>query len=319
MYHTEGAGGGHAPDIIRCNGEPHCLPSSTNPTNPFTRNAFDEHLDMMMLCHQLSPDVPEDVAFADSRLRPQTMAAEDVLHDLGAISMMGSDSEGMGRVAEVVLRTWQLAAKMKDERGPLAGEPYANADNARILRYIAKYTINAARTFGIDAYIGSLEPGKMADIVLWQPAFFGVKPAMVIKGGMMAWGPMGDAAVVGRDGVGALDAQRGLRAPPRAGRRPGRPARHRDPASAARRHPEADQARHAAQRRLPRYPRRFAILRGLRRRRLGGVGAGRDGRAEPRLYAALIPRSSDKDSSASISTLPTRSAICRSPCQFSSM
>ena len=149
---------------------------------------------MMMLCHELSPDVPEDVAFADSRLRPQTMAAEDVLHDLGAISMMGSDSEGMGRVAEVVLRTWQLAAKMKDERGPLAHEPYADADNARILRYIAKYTINAARTFGIDAYIGSLEPGKMADIVLWQPAFFGVKPAMVIKGGMMAWGPMGDAA-----------------------------------------------------------------------------------------------------------------------------
>ncbi|MFP6742306.1 MAG: urease subunit alpha [Alphaproteobacteria bacterium] len=194
MYHTEGAGGGHAPDIIRCNGEAHCLPSSTNPTNPYTRNAFDEHLDMMMLCHKLSPDVPEDVAFADSRLRPNTMAAEDVLHDLGAISMMGSDAEGMGRIAEVVTRTWQLASKMRGERGPLAGEPYDNADNARILRYLAKYTINAARTFGIDDYVGSLETGKMADIVLWDPAFFGIKPAMIIKGGMMVWGPMGDAA-----------------------------------------------------------------------------------------------------------------------------
>ena len=194
MYHTEGAGGGHAPDIIRCNGEAHCLPSSTNPTNPFTRNTFDEHIDMMMLCHMLSPEVPEDVAFAGSRLRPNTMAAEDVLHDLGAISMMGSDSEGMGRIAEVVARTWQLASKMREERGPLAGEPFDNADNARILRYLAKYTINAARTFGIADYVGSLEPGKMADIVLWRPAFFGLKPAMVIKGGMMVWGPMGDAA-----------------------------------------------------------------------------------------------------------------------------
>ena len=194
MYHTEGAGGGHAPDIIRCNGEAHCLPSSTNPTNPFTVNTFEEHIDMMMLCHMLSPDVPEDVAFAGSRLRPNTMAAEDVLHDLGAISMMGSDSEGMGRIAEVVARTWQLASKMREERGPLAGEPYDNADNARILRYLAKYTINAARTFGIADYVGSLEPGKMADIVLWQPGFFGLKPDMVIKGGMMVWGPMGDAA-----------------------------------------------------------------------------------------------------------------------------
>jgi urease subunit alpha len=194
MYHTEGAGGGHAPDIIRCNGEAHCLPSSTNPTNPFTANAFDEHMDMMMMCHTLSADVPEDVAFAESRLRPQTMAAEDVLHDLGAISMFGADAEGMGRVMDVVTSTWRLAHKMKGERGALAGEPYADADNARVLRYLAKYTLNPAITFGIADHIGSLEPGKMADIVLWNPAFFGVKPTQVIKGGVEVWGPIGDAA-----------------------------------------------------------------------------------------------------------------------------
>ena len=194
MYHTEGAGGGHAPDIIRCNGEAHCLPSSTNPTNPFTANAFDEHMDMMMLCHTLSAEVPEDVAFAESRLRPQTMAAEDVLHDLGAISMFGADAEGMGRVMDVVASTWRLAHKMKGERGALADEPFADADNARVLRYLAKYTINPAITFGIADHIGSLEPGKMADIVLWNPAFFGVKPAQIIKGGVEVWGPIGDAA-----------------------------------------------------------------------------------------------------------------------------
>jgi urease subunit alpha len=194
MYHTEGAGGGHAPDIIRCNGEANCLPSSTTPTNPFTLNAFDEHLDMMMLCHSLSPDVPEDVAFAGSRLRPQTMAAEDVLHDLGAISMFGSDAEGMGRTMEVVASCWKLASKMRDERGSLSGEPFDNADNARILRYLAKITINPAIAFGISRHVGSLEPGKMADFVMWQPAFFGIKPAMVFKGGMLVWGAYGDAA-----------------------------------------------------------------------------------------------------------------------------
>ena len=194
MYHTEGAGGGHAPDIIRCNGEANCLPSSTTPTNPFTRNAFDEHIDMMMQCHGLSPDVPEDVAFADSRLRPQTMAAEDVLHDLGAISMFGSDAEGMGRVMEVVTACWKLASKMRGERGPLAEEPFADADNARILRYLAKITINPARAFGIGGHVGSLEPGRMADFVCWRPAFFGVKPSKVFKGGMLAWGTHGDAA-----------------------------------------------------------------------------------------------------------------------------
>ncbi len=194
MYHTEGAGGGHAPDIIRCNGEANCLPSSTTPTNPFTLNAFDEHIDMMMQCHGLSPDVPEDVAFADSRLRPQTMAAEDVLHDLGAISMFGSDAEGMGRVMEVVASCWKLASKMRGERGPLSEEPYPDADNARILRYLAKITINPARAFGIAEHVGSLEPGHMADFICWDPAFFGVKPSKVFKAGMLAWGSHGDAA-----------------------------------------------------------------------------------------------------------------------------
>ena len=168
MYHTEGAGGGHAPDIIRCNGEPNCLPSSTNPTNPFTVNTFDEHLDMTMTVHHLAPDSPEDVAFAESRIRAQTIAAEDILHDMGAISMFGSDSMGMGRINEVTARCWQLASAMKDRRGPLPGEPFEGADNARILRYLAKITINAARVFGVDGHVGSLEPGKMADIVLWK-------------------------------------------------------------------------------------------------------------------------------------------------------
>ncbi|MCJ2128233.1 urease subunit alpha [Methylobacterium sp. E-045] len=194
MYHTEGAGGGHAPDIIRVAGLPHCLPSSTNPTNPYTVNTFDEHLDMTMVCHHLNPALPEDVAFAESRIRAQTIAAEDVLHDIGAISMLGSDSQGMGRIHEVICRTWQLASKMKDQRGSLPEDRAGFGDNARIKRYIAKYTINAARTFGIAAHIGSLEEGKMADIVLWRPAFFGIKPELVIKGGFIAWGAMGDSA-----------------------------------------------------------------------------------------------------------------------------
>ena len=194
MYHTEGAGGGHAPDIIRVAGELNCLPSSTNPTNPYTVNTFDEHLDMTMVCHHLNPAIPEDVAFAESRIRAQTIAAEDVLHDLGAISMLGSDSQGMGRIGEVICRTWQLASKMKDQRGRAAEETTRRGDNERIQRYIAKYTINAARTFGIDAHIGSLEPGKIADVVLWRPGFFGIKPELVVKGGFIAWGAMGDSA-----------------------------------------------------------------------------------------------------------------------------
>jgi urease subunit alpha len=190
-YHTEGAGGGHAPDIIRLCGEPNVLPSSTNPTMPFTRNTLDEHLDMLMVCHHLSPGVPEDVAFADSRIRPETIAAEDVLHDLGAISMMSSDSQAMGRIGEVVCRTWQTADKMKRQRGALPGER-AGCDNLRVRRYIAKYTINPAIAHGIAAEVGSIEVGKMADLVLWKPAFFGVKPELVIKGGFIAGAMMGD-------------------------------------------------------------------------------------------------------------------------------
>ena len=194
MYHTEGAGGGHAPDIIRVAGVINCLPSSTNPTNPYTVNTFDEHLDMTMVCHHLSPSIPEDVAFAESRIRPQTIAAEDILHDLGAISMLGSDSQGMGRIHEVICRTWQLASKMRDQRGRLKEETTRIGDNERIKRFIAKYTINAARTFGIDGFVGSLEAGKLADVVLWRPAFFGIKPELIVKGGFIAWGAMGDSA-----------------------------------------------------------------------------------------------------------------------------
>jgi urease subunit alpha len=192
MYHTEGAGGGHAPDIIKVASYAHCLPSSTNPTNPYTVNTFDEHLDMVMVCHHLNPKVPEDVAFAESRIRAETIAAEDILHDMGAISMMGSDSQGMGRIGEVICRTWQLASKMKDQRGALPEDNERN-DNQRILRYLAKYTINPAKTCGIDAHVGSIEPGKVADIVLWQPGFFGIKPELIIKGGFIAWSPMGES------------------------------------------------------------------------------------------------------------------------------
>jgi urease subunit alpha len=190
-YHTEGAGGGHAPDIIRLCGEPNVLPSSTNPTMPFTRNTLDEHLDMLMVCHHLSANVPEDVAFADSRIRPETMAAEDILHDLGAISMMSSDSQAMGRIGEVICRTWQTADKMKRQRGALAAET-AGSDNVRVKRYIAKYTINPAIAHGIAGHVGSIAVGKMADLVLWKPAFFGVKPELIIKGGFIAGAMMGD-------------------------------------------------------------------------------------------------------------------------------
>ena len=190
-YHTEGAGGGHAPDIIRLCGEPNVLPSSTNPTMPFTRNTLDEHLDMLMVCHHLSPSVPEDVAFADSRIRPETIAAEDVLHDLGAFSMMSSDSQAMGRIGEVICRTWQSADKMKRQRGKLPGES-ADHDNLRVRRYIAKYTINPAIAHGIASHVGSVTVGKMADLVLWKPAFFGVKPELIIKGGFIAGAMMGD-------------------------------------------------------------------------------------------------------------------------------
>ena len=192
-YHAEGAGGGHAPDIMRVVGESYCLPSSTNPTNPYTLNTFDEHLDMVMVCHHLNPRIPEDVAFAESRIRRETIAAEDVLHDLGAISAMGSDSQGMGRIGETIARTWQLASHMRSTRGPLPGDAGSGADNARILRYIAKLTVNPARLFGIDHEVGSLEPGKLADIVLWEPKFFGIRPEVVFKGGFPAWSVMGES------------------------------------------------------------------------------------------------------------------------------
>ncbi|HEY3991922.1 MAG TPA: urease subunit alpha [Ktedonobacteraceae bacterium] len=191
-YHTEGAGGGHAPDIIRIAAYPNVLPSSTNPTRPYTVNTLAEHLDMLMVCHHLNPQVPEDVAFAESRIRPETIAAEDILHDLGVISMMSSDSQAMGRIGEVVTRTWQTAHKMKVQRGPLPQDSERN-DNYRAKRYVAKYTINPAITHGVAQYVGSIEPGKLADLVLWKPAFFGVKPEMIIKGGFISWSVMGDA------------------------------------------------------------------------------------------------------------------------------
>ncbi|HTS10750.1 MAG TPA: urease subunit alpha [Candidatus Limnocylindrales bacterium] len=190
-YHTEGAGGGHAPDIIRIASYPNVLPSSTNPTRPYTVNTIAEHLDMLMVCHHLNPNVPEDVAFAESRIRPETIAAEDILHDLGVISMLSSDSQAMGRIGEVVTRTWQTAHKMKTQRGPLPEDSSRN-DNFRARRYVAKYTINPAITHGVADQIGSIEPGKLADLVLWKPAFFGAKPEMIVKGGFIAWAAMGD-------------------------------------------------------------------------------------------------------------------------------
>jgi len=191
-YHTEGAGGGHAPDIIKVCGQSNVLPSSTNPTRPYTLNTLDEHLDMLMVCHHLDPAIPEDVSFAESRIRRETIAAEDILHDLGAFSMISSDSQAMGRVGEVIIRTWQTAHKMKVQRGQLTEDTPHN-DNYRAKRYIAKYTINPAITHGIAARVGSVEVGKLADLCLWKPAFFGVKPEIVIKGGAIAWAQMGDA------------------------------------------------------------------------------------------------------------------------------
>ena len=189
-FHTEGAGGGHAPDIIKVCGQPNVLPSSTNPTRPYTVNTLDEHLDMLMVCHHLDPRIAEDVSFAESRIRKETIAAEDILHDLGAFSMMSSDSQAMGRVGEVIIRTWQTADKMKRQRGALPGE--GDNDNLRVKRYIAKYTINPAIAQGISKHVGSIEVGKLADLVIWSPAFFGVKPEMILKCGSIAAAPMGD-------------------------------------------------------------------------------------------------------------------------------
>ena len=190
-FHTEGAGGGHAPDIMKMAGQLNILPASTNPTMPYTVNTIAEHLDMLMVCHHLDPKVPEDIAFADSRIRKQTIAAEDILHDMGIFSIMSSDTMAMGRIGEVVTRTWQNASKMKVQRGPLKGDSEFS-DNNRVKRYVAKYTINPAIAHGVDEYIGSVEVGKMADLVVWDPAFFGAKPKMVIKGGVVSLSAMGE-------------------------------------------------------------------------------------------------------------------------------
>ena len=260
-YHTEGAGGGHAPDIIRVCGEPNCLPSSTNPTMPFTVNTMDEHLDMLMVCHHLNPRIPEDLAFAESRIRAETIAAEDILHDLGAISMMSSDSQAMGRIGEVIIRTWQTADKMKRQRGPLPGETPGD-DNGRVKRYVAKYTINPAIAHGLAEHVGSIEAGKLADLVLWKPAFFGVKPELVVKGGAIAWAAMGDPngsiptpqPVLGRPMFAALrpggrvDGAH-VRVGGGAGRRRAGAARPRPPGGRREALPRARQARHDPQRR----------------------------------------------------------------------
>ncbi len=191
-FHTEGAGGGHAPDIIKVAGLANVLPSSTNPTRPFTVNTIDEHLDMLMVCHHLDSGIAEDIAFAESRIRKETIAAEDILHDLGALSMMSSDSQAMGRIGEVIIRTWQTAHKMKQQRGPLPEDKGSGNDNFRVMRYLAKFTINPAIAHGVAPHVGSVEAGKLADLVVWSPAFFGVKPDLVIKGGMIIAAPMGD-------------------------------------------------------------------------------------------------------------------------------
>ncbi len=205
-FHTEGAGGGHAPDIIKVAGLRTCSPRPRNPTRPYTRNTIDEHLDMLMVCHHLDPSIPEDLAFAESRIRKETIAAEDILHDLGALSMMSSDSQAMGRVGEVIIRTWQTADKMKRQRGALPGDS-SGTDNLRARRYVAKYTINPAIAHGVSRHIGSIEPGKLADLVLWTPAFFGVKPDLVLKGGSIAAAPMGDPnASISDAAAGALPA-----------------------------------------------------------------------------------------------------------------
>ena len=297
-YHTEGAGGGHAPDIIRLCGEPNFLPSSTNPTMPFTRNTMDEHLDMLMVCHHLTPTIPEDVAFADSRIRAETIAAEDVLHDLGAISMMSSDSQAMGRIGEVIFRTWQTADKMKRQRGALPARRPATT-TARVKRYIAKYTINPAIAHGIAARVGSIEAGKLADLVLWKPAFFGVKPELIIKGGLIARRRWATERLDPDAAAGALPADvrratararastsRDLRLAGRARRRRGRRGSacgsDRARCRGCRGH---RQARHGPQRRSARDRGRSGDLRSAGRRRAAHLRAG----ARPADGAAVLP------------------------------
>ena len=299
-YHTEGAGGGHAPDIITVAGQPNVLPSSTNPTRPHTVNTIDEHLDMLMHCHHLNPAVPEDLAFAESRIRPSTIAAEDVLHDLGAISMIGSDSQAMGRVGEVVLRTWQTAHVMKRRRGALAGD--GAADNRRARRYVAKYTICPAVAHGLAGEIGSVEVGKLADLVLWDPAFFGVRPHVVVKGGMIAWAAMGDAnasipspqpvlprPMFGASPVAAAATSVAFVATGGGGGRPGRPAGGPSPAGAGGRRALPDQGRHARERR-PAEDRGGARHVHRPHRRRGGRGRSRPGAAHGPALLPLLMR-----------------------------
>ena len=299
-YHTEGAGGGHAPDIIKVCGEPNVLPSSTNPTRPLTVNTLDEHLDMLMVCHHLDRNIPEDVAFAESRIRSETIAAEDILHDLGAISMISSDSQAMGRVGEVVARTWQTAHKMREQRGRLAGEQGSN-DNLRIRRYVAKYTINPAVAHGMAHEIGSVEVGKLADLVLWHPAFFGVKPELVIKGGFIAWSQMGDAnasiptpqpvadaADVRRIRPGGLRDVAGIRLEDLARRRHRRALRTAKDADGGQRMPRRQKGRHEAERRDAEDARRPGNIHRHGRRRGASLRTGDGTAARAAIFSVLI-------------------------------
>ena len=299
-YHTEGAGGGHAPDIIKVAGAANVLPSSTNPTRPYTVNTIDEHLDMLMVCHHLDASIAEDIAFAESRIRRETIAAEDILHDLGAFSMMSSDSQAMGRVGEVIIRTWQTAHKMKVQRGALPGDPERN-DNLRVQRYVAKYTINPAIAHGIAHDVGSIEPGKLADLVLWKPAFFGVKPSLVLKGGFIAQAAMGDpnASIptpqpthyrpmfgsFGRRYATTTD----LRVEGRARKRQRRRARPRE-AAGGRSRCRDRQERHDVERRDAVDRRRSRNLRGARRRRASDLRAGDGASARATLFPVLNAR-----------------------------
>ncbi len=303
-FHTEGAGGGHAPDIIKIAGLKNVLPSSTNPTRPYTRNTIDEHLDMLMVCHHLDPSIAEDLAFAESRIRKETIAAEDILHDIGALSMMSSDSQAMGRLGEVIIRTWQTADKMKKQRGRLAEEKGDN-DNARVKRYIAKYTINPAIAHGVSKIIGSVEKGKLADLVLWSPAFFGVKPDCIIKGGSIVAALDGRSQRLDPDtAAGALPADvRRLRPGPhcvvgrvhlegRSEVRPREKARHPEGAGRGGEYPRQDlQKEHDPQRRHASDRSRSGDLRGQGRRRTPHLRAGRNAADGTEVFFVLIPRS----------------------------
>ncbi len=295
-FHTEGAGGGHAPDILKLAGEPYVLPASTNPTLPHTKNTVDEHLDMLLVCHHLNPKVPEDLAFAESRIRATTIAAEDILHDMGALSITSSDAQAMGRIGEVITRTWQVAHVMKARLGSLGGG--LPADNERARRYVAKYTINPAIAHGVDGYLGSIEVGKMADLVLWDPRFFAVRPEMVIKGGAVVWGSLGDpnASITTPQPTlerptlaapAAPDLSRFVRFSGGTGRRPGRPARAAAQAPCGVEHPRDDEGRHEEQRRHTEDRHRPGDLRDRHRRRPHRTGAGRCAAGGPALHPLL--------------------------------